>query len=167
MRFETGRTILCTLEEQDFPKMKPQPPLNQAGLVKETRWHIRCCFWNDEMKIHLIPVHFDLTDAIASFTSLKINHLDVITDSICGAAVILAQEHSAEPAKRFTAKVHLAMPGKDLHAEESSSDIYAAIDGVQSKLARQLRKRKTRLTDGSVRRFQRSRERARYLGIAA
>lgn len=97
------------------------------------------------MKIHLIPVHFQLTDAIASFASLKLAHLDVITDSICGAAVVLLQEPASEPSRRFTAKVHLAVPGRDLHAVETSSDMYAAIDGVRSKLARQLRKRKTRM----------------------
>jgi putative sigma-54 modulation protein len=43
--------------------------------------------------------------------------------------------------------VHLAVPGPDIHAEESDADLYAAIDLVMDKLARQLRKRKTRLND--------------------
>ena len=43
--------------------------------------------------------------------------------------------------------VHLAVPGPDIHAEESHSVLYAALDLVTAKLARQLRKRKTRLTD--------------------
>ena len=42
-------------------------------------------------------------------------------------------------------KIHLAVPGPDLHAEDRESDLYAAIDLVMDKLSRQLRKRKTRL----------------------
>jgi putative sigma-54 modulation protein len=117
------------------------------------------------MKIHMIPIRFELTEAIRAFAALKLSHLDVITDAVCGAAVVLSQEPCAQPGERFTAKVHLAVPGKDVHAEETSSDIYAAIDGVQSKLARQLRKRKTRLRDGATRRTQRARERLKFSGV--
>jgi putative sigma-54 modulation protein len=54
---------------------------------------------------------------------------------------------AADPAARFTVSAHLAVSGPDLHAEESAADLYAALNAVKDKLARQLRKRKTRLTD--------------------
>jgi CheY-like chemotaxis protein len=44
--------------------------------------------------------------------------------------------------------VQLAVPGKDVFASDSDGDLYAAIDKVRAKLARRLRKRKTRLLNG-------------------
>jgi putative sigma-54 modulation protein len=53
----------------------------------------------------------------------------------------------AKPAERYSVKIHLAVPGPDIHAAESHADLYGALDLVVDKLARQLRKRKTRLND--------------------
>ena len=119
------------------------------------------------MHIHIIPLRFQLTDPIRSFASEKLAHLDAITDSISSAQVTLSRDNAAEPSRRFTAKVRLAVPGKDVHASESSEDLYSALDQVQSKLARQLRKRKTRLTDAVLRHGQRARKRADWNGLLA
>jgi len=115
------------------------------------------------MHIHIIPLRFQLTDPIHAFATEKVAHLDVITDAISSAQVTLSRDNAAEPARRFTAKVRLALPGKDVHASESSADIYSALDRVQGKLARQLRKRKTRLMDAVLRHGQRARRRADWL----
>ena len=66
---------------------------------------------------------------------------------IIAAHAVLVHDDTKKPDERFCAKVHLAVAGQDIHAEQSAADIYAALDLVASKLARQLRKRKTRLTD--------------------
>ncbi len=97
------------------------------------------------MHIHIIPLRFQLNDPIRSFALDKLQHLDAITDAISAARVTLSRDNAAEPSRRFTAKVRLSIPGKAVHASETSSDLYVALDEVQSKLARQLRKRKTRL----------------------
>lgn len=117
------------------------------------------------MKIQLHPRHLHLSETIVSFASEKLSHLDDITASVISANVILTQHHAARPANRFTVKVRLAVPGRDVHAAESASDLYSAIDGVESKLARQLRKRKTRLKDFATRRVQRGRERMKLFGL--
>ena len=51
------------------------------------------------------------------------------------------------------------MPGKDIHAEDREGDLYAAIDLVVNKLARQLRKLKTRMVDGKKHKAQLAKER--------
>jgi len=94
------------------------------------------------MQIHLSPRHLVLTAAIHSFVAAKIEHLESISDQIIGAHVVLV--HDDTRLKRFVVKVHLAVPGPDIHAQDSDADLYAAIDKVADKLARQLRKRKTR-----------------------
>jgi putative sigma-54 modulation protein len=99
------------------------------------------------MQIHLSPRHLTLTAAIHGFVAEKIMRLEDIANQILAAHVVLLQDESAPPARRFCVKVHLALPGPDVHASDTEADLYAAIDKVSSKLARQLRKRKTRLTD--------------------
>lgn len=96
------------------------------------------------MQIHLSPRHLTLTAAIHSFVAEKIEHLESITGQILAAHVVLI--HDETKTKKHVVKVHLAMPGPDIHAQDAEDDLYAAIDKVVDKLARQLRKRKTRLT---------------------
>jgi putative sigma-54 modulation protein len=95
------------------------------------------------MQIHLSPRHLVLTAAIHSYVAEKVEHLESITDNILAAHVVLL--HDETKTKRYVAKVHLAVPGPDIHAEDAEADLYAAIDKVCDKLAQQLRKRKTKL----------------------
>ncbi len=99
------------------------------------------------MQIHLSPRHVRLTAGMHGHVAAKIEHLEEHTPEIVAAHVVLIHDATAKPADAFTVKVHLAVPGPDIHAEESAADLYAAIDVVVDKLARQLRKRKTRLND--------------------
>lgn len=97
------------------------------------------------MQIHLSPRHLTLTAAIHSHVADKLAHLESISDRILAAHVVLL--HDETKVKKHVAKVHLALPGPDVHAEANDDDLYAAIDKVTDKLARQLRKRKTKLSD--------------------
>ena len=99
------------------------------------------------MQIHLSPRHVRLTAAIHQHTASKVLHLEDLAGDIVAAHVVLIHDKSADPADRHTVKVHLAIPGPDIHAQESHAELYGALDLVMDKLARQLRKRKTRLTD--------------------
>ena len=99
------------------------------------------------MQIHISPRHLRLTAAIHQYAATKIVHLEELAEDIIAAHVVLIHDETARPEDRYSAKVHLAIPGPDIHAEESHADLYAALDLVTDKLARQLRKRKTRLTD--------------------
>ena len=99
------------------------------------------------MQIHLSPRHVRLTAAIHRHVAEKIEHLEAHTNEIVAAHIVLLHDATAKPADAFTVKVHLAIPGPDIHAEESAAELYAALDVVVDKLARQLRKRKTKRTD--------------------
>jgi len=104
------------------------------------------------MHIHLSPRHLTLTAAIHAHVAEKITHLETLTDRILAAHVVLL--HDETKTKKHTVKVHLAVPGPDLHAEDTENDLYIAIDRVTDKLAQQLRKRKTRITDNKKHRTQ-------------
>jgi putative sigma-54 modulation protein len=117
------------------------------------------------MQIHLSPRHLRLTAAIHRHTAEKIEHLEALAGEIVAAHVVLIHDEAANPADRYSVKVHLAVPGPDIHAEESAQELYAALDLVVDKLARQLRKRKTKRTD-KVRSKAQKIERLRRTGVA-
>ena len=99
------------------------------------------------MQLHLSPRHVRLTAAIHRHVATKIEHFEEYTDEIVAVHVVLLHDETAKPKDAFTVKVHLAIPGPDIHAEESAAELYAALDVVVDKISRQLRKRKTKLTD--------------------
>lgn len=115
------------------------------------------------MKINLVPRQLDLTRALENFTLEKIAALESICGNVISAEVVLTQDDSVNPEKRYRVGVRLAIPGRDVYASECGPDLHAAIDGVQSKLGRRLRKRKTRFENGR-RELQRTAERLRNWG---
>jgi len=112
------------------------------------------------MQIHLSPRHLALTGAIHSYVATKLAHFDQHTDRVIGAHVVLMHDESKKK-DNYVVKVHLALPGKDIHAEDRESDLYAAIDLVMAKVAQQLAKRKTRLVTGKKHKAQQAAERRR------
>jgi putative sigma-54 modulation protein len=116
------------------------------------------------MQIHLSPRNIRLTAAIRQHAADKIEQLEDFGADIVAAHIVLLHDDTAKPAERYRVKVHLAVAGPDIHAEENDADLYAALDKVIDKLARQLRKRKTRLSDKRRRLVQRNAERRRSQG---
>lgn len=99
------------------------------------------------MQIHLSPRNVRLTGAIHAYVAEKIMRLEDIASEILAAHVVLVHDEQAASGRYFCVKVHLAVAGPDIHASDVDGDLYAAIDKISDKLARQLRKRKTRIVD--------------------
>ncbi len=104
------------------------------------------------MQIHLSPRHLTLTAAIHAHVANKIAHLEQIDSQILAAHVVLM--HDETKTKKHIVKVHLAVPGPDIHAEDAEDDLYAAIDKVADILTQQLRKRKTKIKEHKKHRSQ-------------
>jgi putative sigma-54 modulation protein len=115
------------------------------------------------MQIHLSPRHLPLTAAIHEAVAAQIGNLEHFGQDILGAHVVLIA--ARESGKKFTVKVHLALAGPDIHAEDSENDLYAALELVTAKLARQLRKRKTAIKDKRRKTTQRTAENGKLSGI--
>ncbi len=116
------------------------------------------------MQLHLSPRNLRLTAAIHQYAAEKILHLEDLAGELMAAHVVLIHDEAASAKKKFSVKAHLAVPGPDIHAEETGEDLYAALDKVASRLARQLRKRHTALIDKRRQQKQRSKERTRRQG---
>lgn len=97
------------------------------------------------MKLHIIPHHLTLSEALTSFTSRKISGLGEITRDIEAAHVVLRLDPKTNPERRFSASVRLFVRGADVFARSTGHDLYATIDRVVDKLTNGLRARKSRL----------------------
>ena len=112
------------------------------------------------MQIHLSPRHVRLTASLHAQAAGVVASLEDYTE-VFAAHLVLIHDETAKPADRNTVKAHIAIRGKDVHAEDSAETIQIALENVSGKLARQLRKRKTRLTDKRRSKLQRAREKQR------
>ena len=98
------------------------------------------------MQLNLTGHHVEVTPALRDYVSNKLEriekHFDNVTDVHCILTVEKLQ-HKAE------ATVHLS--GGTIFADAREQDMYAAIDSLSDKLARQIRKHKEKLTDHHAR----------------
>ena len=92
------------------------------------------------MQIELTGHHLDITPAIRNFVNEKFKRLERHFDHVISIDVILRVENHH---KQADGKVNAA--GKSIFAQESSEDMYAAIDGLVDKLDRQVRRHKDRI----------------------
>ena len=116
------------------------------------------------MEIHLSSRHLKLTGANRAQITQKLSHLEDIADDIIGAHAVVLYDENKSPSKQFLVKVHLGVPGPDIHIEQYGKELYEVIDKLENKLARQLRKRKTRMKDKKRHTIQRNAERVKRTG---
>jgi putative sigma-54 modulation protein len=93
------------------------------------------------MKLILSTHNVTLTKAIEDHIVSKIEKLEHFDRFAIDARVTLEHDHTKVPERAFTCSIRLTLPGPDLFAEDSESDLYAAIDLVCKKIEQQIRKR--------------------------
>lgn len=93
------------------------------------------------MKLILSTHNVTLTKAIEDHIFSKIDKLEHLDRFAIDARVTLEHDHTRVPERAFTCSIRLTIPGPDLFAEDSESDLYAAIDLVTKKIEQQIRKR--------------------------
>ncbi len=94
------------------------------------------------MQINLTGHHVELTQALRNYIYEKLERVERHFDNVTRVHVILSVEklrHKAE------ATIHVA--GNDLFAYAVDEDMYAAIDAMNDKIDRQIKKHKEKLTD--------------------
>jgi putative sigma-54 modulation protein len=101
------------------------------------------------MQIHISPRDVKLTPAIHTYVAQKIEGLEHFGLNLIGAHVALFHDDKRAFKHAFVVKVHLALPGPDIHAEDHGHELYCAIDVVCERLAEQLRHRKGKLVRGT------------------
>ncbi len=93
------------------------------------------------MKLILSTHNVTLTKAIEDHIISRIEKLEHLDPTAIDARVIFEFDNLKAPDRQFTCSIRLSVPGPDLFAEDSESDLYAAMDLVTKKMEQQLRKR--------------------------
>lgn len=94
------------------------------------------------MQVNLTGHHVDITDALRDYVNSKFERIVRHFDHMTNVRVVLSVEKQRQKAE---ATIHVA--GADLHADQESNDMYAAIDLLVDKLDRQVCRVKERRAD--------------------
>jgi putative sigma-54 modulation protein len=89
------------------------------------------------MHISITGHHVDLTDALRNYVTEKFQKIERHFDKLIDIHVILTVEKLEQKAEAT-----MQVNGAKLHAEETTGDLYAAIDGLIDKLDRQVLRHK-------------------------
>lgn len=92
------------------------------------------------MDIKITGRHVEVTDSIKNYVNEKIGKVEQYFDNITSTKVILSIEKDNQVAEAI-----ITVPGSEFVAKADDKDLYAAIDMLEDKLARQLRKHKDKM----------------------
>jgi putative sigma-54 modulation protein len=96
---------------------------------------------DSNMKLILSTHNVTLTDAIETHIMSRIEQLGHLDPRAINARVVIEHDHKKIAERQFKCSIRVTEPGPDLFAEDSESDLYAAIDIVTKKIEQQIRKR--------------------------
>ena len=94
------------------------------------------------MNLNITGHHVDVTPAIRDYAQQKLDRVIRHFDNVTSVHMILTVEKALQKAE-----VTMHLKGKDIHADCTDADMYAAIDLVADKLDRQVVKHKEKITD--------------------
>jgi putative sigma-54 modulation protein len=92
------------------------------------------------MQINVSGHHVEVTDSMREYVISKLERLNHHHDRITNTHVILSVDKLEQKAE---ATLHVS--GKDIFADATDNDLYAAIDSLADKLDRQLIKHKEKM----------------------
>ena len=92
------------------------------------------------MQLNITGQNVEITDALRDFLNTRFAKLEQYFERINQVYIVLKVEKVAQ-----IADATLHVNGGELHASAEAQDMYAAIDGLIDKLARQLTKHKDKL----------------------
>jgi putative sigma-54 modulation protein len=93
------------------------------------------------MNLNLTGHHVEITPALREHVTLKLNRVSRHFDQVTSTHVILSVDKLEQKAE-----VTLHVKGKDIYADATHADLYAAIDLLADKLDRQIVKHKEKIT---------------------
>lgn len=97
------------------------------------------------MQIQITGRHLTVTEAMKSYVEEKMGKLVKHFDHIISAHVIMSVER-----EHHRAEAKIEVPGKDIVAHADGENMYEAIDLLEAKLDRQVRKRKNLMKNHHV-----------------
>jgi len=90
------------------------------------------------MNLTISGHHLELTPALRSYVSSKLDRITRHFDQVVDVKVLLTVDNHKEKEARQRAECNIHVKGKDLFAESAHEDLYAAVDELADKLDRQV-----------------------------
>jgi len=87
-----------------------------------------------------------LTKALEEHIIGRLHKLEHLDHFAVDARVTIEHDKTRAPERQFSCSMRLSVRGPDLFAEDTESDLYAAIDLVAKKMEQQIRKRRGKYT---------------------
>ena len=97
------------------------------------------------MNLSINGHHLEVTPALRTYVTTKLDRIARHFDQVVDVRVLLTVDNQTEKALRQKAECTIRIKGKDIFAESSHSDLYAAVDELVDKLDRQVAKHKEKL----------------------
>ncbi len=97
------------------------------------------------MNLNLTGIHMEITPAIRAYVVAKMDRVTRHFDHVIDVNVMLSVDKLRQ---KVEANVHVR--GKEIHAESTEPDMYAAIDSLADKLDRQVMRYKEKLMSHRV-----------------
>ena len=99
------------------------------------------------MNLTISGHHLDVTPALRRHVMSRLDRITRYFDQVVDVRVILALDNMTEKEKRQRAECKVHVKGRDLFAESSHADLYAAVDELADKLDRQMARYKDKVQD--------------------
>lgn len=99
------------------------------------------------MNLTISGHHLEITPALRAYVTSKLDRVTRYFDQVVDVRVLLTVDNMKEKEKRQRAECSMHLKGRDLFAESSHADLYAAVDELSDKLDRQVERYKTKGQD--------------------
>ena len=90
------------------------------------------------MNLTISGHHLEITPALRTYVAEKLDRITRHFDQVVDIKVLLTVDKLTEKDRRQKAECNIHVKGKDLFAESSHADLYAAVDELADKLDRQV-----------------------------
>lgn len=106
-------------------------------------------------RLEIEGIHMTVDEQITKYVQRKIAHLDKYMPRSARASAhgeVMLKEGKSDNNNHCTCEVTLFLPKETINVKESTVNIYAAIDIVETKLKQRIRKYKDKHNSGKLRR---------------
>ena len=90
------------------------------------------------MNLTISGHHLEVTPALRGYVTSKLDRITRHFDQVVDVKVLLTVDNMKEKELRQRAECNVHVKGRDLFAESSHADLYAAVDDLADKLDRQV-----------------------------
>lgn len=90
------------------------------------------------MNLTISGHHLEITPALRTYVAEKLDRITRHFDQVVDIKVLLTVDKIKEKDQRQKAECNIHVKGKDIFAETSHADLYAAVDELADKLDRQV-----------------------------